>query len=177
MWFNAVDEAWTHVYYMNQLCCVTCVILLNNVLKLESVFFTLEGFPGRILSEVEVALVNSGLLSPCSNECSPQIDPDANPDIFAAFPHSPLSPVSTQPVPSSPSMGGTPRLYPILEPENLDYGEYGVLDSPTYAQPIGLTRTNSDINMTRVMCKFICKIRIIVHVFIYRNILSKLKQL
>ena len=104
-----------------------------------------------MLLEVDVALVNSGIFSPHSNEGTPPHS--ANPDIYAAFPHSPLSPLSMQPLPLSPSMGGSPRLYPTLEEEMEEYidcAEYEDLATPTKMQPSSLTRTNSDINMTRV---------------------------
>ena len=101
-----------------------------------------------MLIEVEVAFVNSGILSPLSNEGTPPHTP--NPDFYAAFPHSPLSPLSMQPLPLTPSMGGSPRLYPTLEEELGEYMDDVEYDTPTQMQP-SLTRTNSDINMTRVI--------------------------
>ena len=131
----------THFYmYVHVFCHFYVIIILN--------------FVPFISPEVEVAMVNSGLLSPRSNDGTPP--PNGNPDLFAAFPHSPLSPLSMQPLPLSPSvpsMGGSPSLYPCLELEGLDYADtldYAVLTTPPGGHQVTLTRTNSDINMTRV---------------------------
>lgn len=99
-----------------------------------------------------MALVNSGILSPHSNEGTPpHLD---NPDILAAYPHSPLSPLSIQPHPPTSPLTPPPRmLYPSLDQETeyadvIDYGT--VVTPPKPFQPFGLGRTQSDINMTRV---------------------------
>ena len=115
-----------------------------------------------IVNYLESELISSGLLSPQSTEGTPN---KQHPDDLS-FNHSPISPLSLQPFPSTPLNAIlSSRLYPPLhEDEDEDEDETDENDYCTPMTTPGLQRpligAKSDINLTRVSLVHTCIIHV-----------------
>ena len=128
-----------HVLYIYK--CVYMYTCTCNVHVLYCLF---------IVKYLESELITSGLLSPRSTEGTPN---KQHPEDLS-FNHSPISPISLQPFPSTPLNAIlSSRLYPPLhedeDEDETDENDYCTpMTTPGLQRP--LNRAKSDINLTRV---------------------------